>query len=213
MKRTLTILTAAILTATAAQAASDIAEIDWNGDRFASFGEMMIAFPGIDSEDFGSIDTNGDNRIDATELYETSAQSILAPYEDQGREIRVVADRDGDGFADFDELSAVYSGLTQLSFDDIDLNDDNRVDTFEFYEPEAQTILARYEMNREEFVELDTLDADGDNFITFEELNAVYGDLPRESFDDMDGNDDQRLDFTEYYSLEAQNAIARHDGS
>jgi Ca2+-binding EF-hand superfamily protein len=209
MRRTLAILSASLLATSAAYAVTDIAAVDWNGDDFASYSEMMIAYPGIDREDFESIDQNGDNRIDATELYETAAQDILARHEDQDREIRVVADTDGDGYVDYEELSAVYAGLTDIDFMDIDLNDDNRVDTWEFYEPRAQTILARYEMNGDGFEELDAIDADGNDFISFEELTTVYSDLPRESFEAMDSNDDQRLDFTEYYSLEAQNAIAR----
>lgn len=210
MKRTLTILSATLLTATSAQAVTDISEIDQSGDDTANYSEMMIAYPGIDREDFESIDTNGDNRIDATELYETEAQNILARHEEQDFEIRVFADRDGDGFADYDELGAVYTGLSDVDFLEIDLNDDNRVDTWEFYEPAAQVILGQYEATDEGVGDRDAIDTDNNDFVSYEELTDAYPGLPRESFDDMDTNDDQRLDFAEFYALEAQNAMARH---
>ena len=210
MKRTLTILSATFLAATSAQAVTDISEIDWNGDNFANYSEMMITYPGLSRVDFEEMDTNGDNRIDSTELYETEAQNILARHEEQDFEIRMFVDRDGEGFADYNELAAVYTGLSEVDFLEIDLNDDNRVDTWEFYEPAAQVILGQYEATDEGVGDRDAIDTDNNNFISYEELTAAYPGLPRESFDDMDTNDDQRLDFTEFYALEAQNIMARH---
>jgi len=210
MKRTFALLSATMLTATAASAQTDIAEIDWNNDRFVSFSELAIAYPGIDREDFRSIDTNDDSRIDSTELYEVEAQSILARHEDTGRTIRIVVDADMNGFVSYDELAAVYTGVTQIDFDNIDVNDDNRIDNWEFYDIEAQTILARYEMNGDGVRGVSEIDQDGDGFVSFEELTATYPGVTSLNFEEMDNNDDNRLDFTELYSLDSQNILARH---
>lgn len=210
MKRTFALLSATLLTATAASAQTDIAEIDWNNDSFVSFAELAIAFPGIDREDFRSIDANDDNRIDSTELYEIEAQNILARHEDTGRQIRIVVDADRDGFVSYDELAAVYTGVTQLEFDEIDANDDNRIDNWEFYDIEAQTTLARYEMNGDGIRGVTEIDQNGDEFISFEELTATYPEVTDVNFEEMDSNGDNRLDFTELYSLDTQNILARH---
>lgn len=210
MKRTFALLSATMLTATVAAAQTDIAEIDWNNDSFVSFAELAIAYPGIDREDFRSIDTNNDNRIASTELYELEAQNILARHEETGRTIRIVVDADGNGFVSYDELAAVYTGVTQLDFDEIDVNGDNRIDNWEFYDIEAQDILARYEMNGDGIRGVSDIDQDGDAFISFEELTATYPDVSSVDFEEMDSNGDNRLDFTELYSLDSQNILARH---
>lgn len=210
MKRTFAFLSATMLTATVAAAQTDIAEIDWNNDSFVSFAELAIAYPGIDREDFRSIDTNNDNRIDSTEFYELEAQNILARHEETGRTIRLVVDADGNGFVSYDELAAVYTGVTQLDFDEIDVNGDNRIDNWEFYDIEAQDIRARYEMNGDGIRGVSDIDQDGDAFISFEELTATYPDASSVDFEEMDSNGDNRLDFTELYSLDSQNILARH---
>jgi hypothetical protein len=212
--RSLTILGAGLLAAAATQAPAQdvkgVAQIDWNGDSFVNFTELAIAYPGIDRESFAEIDTNGDNRLDQTELYEIPAQDILARYEDTGRTVRIPADRDGDGFASFEELTAIFPGFTQSDFETIDTNDDNRIDTVEFYELEAQDALARYPMDGASLEDVDVLDTNGDRFVSFEEISAAYPGLPQVDFDEMDTNDDNQLDFTELYALDAQMAIARH---
>jgi hypothetical protein len=40
-------------------------------------------------------------------------------------------DTDGDGLASFEELAAVYSGLSEDAFGDLDTNDDGLLDTAE----------------------------------------------------------------------------------
>ena len=210
MKRTFALLSATMLTATAAYGQAEMAEIDWNNDSFVSFSELAIAYPGVSREDFRSIDSNNDNRIDATELNELEAQNILARHEDTGRTIRIVVDTNQDGFVTYEELAAVYSGVTQLDFDEIDANDDNRIDNWEFYDLKAQDILARYEMNGDSVQGVSDLDQDGDGFVTYEELTATYPDVSTVDFEEMDSNGDNRLDSTELYSLDSQNILARH---
>jgi Ca2+-binding EF-hand superfamily protein len=210
MKRTFAILSATVVTATSAFAQTDIAEIDWNNDSFVSFSELAIAYPGVSRSDFRSIDTNGDNRIDSTELYELEAQNILARHEDTGRQIRIAVDANRDGFVSYDELAAVFPGVTELDFASIDVNGDNRIDNWEYYDLEAQTILARYEMNGDGIRGVSEIDQNGDGFITFEELTATYPDVSDADFAEMDSNGDSRLDFTELYSLDSQNILARH---
>ncbi|MGR3540211.1 MAG: hypothetical protein ACU0BS_02105 [Hasllibacter sp.] len=148
MKRLAILTTAAALTGTAALAVQDIADVDLNGDGFASFFELRASYPGMQRVFFDDVDTNDDNRVDASELLAPEAQTVLSRYEPAGDMdtlgIRGI-DMDGDGFASFAELEAVYPGLQMVFFDDIDTNDDDRVDASELYADEAQIELNRYE--------------------------------------------------------------------
>lgn len=58
-----------------------VKKADVDGDSFLSEGELMSAYPGLTENEFEQIDTNGDNRVDYSELYETEAQNILSRYE------------------------------------------------------------------------------------------------------------------------------------
>ena len=49
-------------------------------------------------------------------------------------------------------------------------------------------------------LEFDTVDADGDGFVTFLEIQAVAPRASREQFEDFDIDGDARLDRTEYES-------------
>jgi hypothetical protein len=60
--------------ATEAQVTS-LAAIDTDGSNFADFGEVQAAYPGLSGFDFDDLDTNKDNRISFSELYQ--GQQIL----------------------------------------------------------------------------------------------------------------------------------------
>ena len=47
-------------------------------------------------------------------------------------------------------------------------------------------------------LEFDTVDADGDGFVTFMEIQAVAPRASREQFEDFDSDGDAQLDRTEY---------------
>ncbi|PRY95502.1 EF hand domain-containing protein [Hasllibacter halocynthiae] len=137
---------AAALAGTAAHAVQDIADVDLNGDGFASFGELRASYPGLQRVFFDDVDTNDDNRIDASELVAPEAQTVLSRYEPADANvvgIRVI-DADGDGLVSYDELERSYPGLQQGYYGRIDANGDGLVDANELYADEVQAELNRY---------------------------------------------------------------------
>lgn len=120
-----------------------LSEVDTNGDRFASYAEMVSAHPGFHRTDFNEIDTNDDRRISQSELYDGNAQSILTRYE-RGSKILVSLDEidiDGSGFATMPELATRYPGMSVNDFHRIDTNKDNRISFSELYDLETISIL------------------------------------------------------------------------
>jgi hypothetical protein len=121
-----------------------IGSIDSSGDGFATYQELAVAYPGLTLSDFARIDLNDDRRVSFTELYKPLAQVKLSRHENKTRLTGIAGiDRNGDSFASFAELSAVYPGLSVNDFDDIDANDDRRVSFSELYSLEAQVALNR----------------------------------------------------------------------
>ena len=116
-------------------------------------------------------------------------------------------DSDGDDFASYDELSAVYVGLTKEDFSQIDTNDDNRVASNELYASEAQQIVSQYE--GEELPRF-VIDLNGDGFSEYEEITTVFTDLTMNDFDSMDKNDDNRLSQFEIYDIDAQTTLNKY---
>lgn len=118
--------------------------LDNDGDGFIQYSDMLRAYPGFTAVDFESIDLNDDNRLEYAEYYETEAQDTIARYTatDTVRDIAEI-DTNNDDFADADEMMAAFPGLTAESFEEIDLNDDNRISFDELYAPEAQEIVSR----------------------------------------------------------------------
>lgn len=119
--------------------------LDDDGDGFISYEDMQRGYPEFTALDFESIDTNDDNRLSYGEVYALDAQNTIAKYE-----VGTIADiseidTNGDAFADFDELVVVYPGLPMESFEQMDVNDDNRISADELYSEEAQEIVSRYE--------------------------------------------------------------------
>ncbi|MEL7151960.1 MAG: hypothetical protein AAGK71_14575 [Pseudomonadota bacterium] len=120
-----------------------LSDIDTNGDRFVSEGELGAVYNGVTANEFNLIDLNNDNRINSSELYAPLAQAMLNRYEMSGRDLITImqVDVDDDAFASYAELQAVYSGLSRSEFDIIDVNGDNRIGSTEYYTPEAQEVF------------------------------------------------------------------------
>ena len=122
-----------------------VADIDANGDGFASFGELAAAYPGFGANDFDDIDANNDGRVNFVELYAPVAQDVVSRY-DAGSSILVsldAVDTDGSGFASLNELVAKYPSLLAVDFQRLDADDDNRISFSELYQLEAIEVLGK----------------------------------------------------------------------
>lgn len=124
----------------------NLVDVDTNNDGFASYEEMLVVFEGLSQEDFQLMDQNDDNRLSQFEIYDTEAQNILAryPFMESVEDIQAI-DADGDNYLSRSEIQASYPELPDVEFEQMDLNDDNRISYSELYQPEAQEIVSRYE--------------------------------------------------------------------
>lgn len=210
MKRMMLATAVTALSAGAAIAATDIDAVDLTGDNFVTLEEMKIVFPDFDEEFFDQIDTNSDNRVGPQEILTTEAQDILARYDMIPVEMRsksIVLDDDGDGFIALDDLHRAWPTFSATDFEAMDLNDDNRLSYKEYYETEAQDIVARYEVTPE--ITYASIDADKDEFVSFDEMVAVYPTVDAEDFEMIDLNDDNRVSYDEFYDVNSQNVVNR----
>lgn len=122
-----------------------ISDIDTNGDRHASQAELAAVYDGLNAADFRRIDTNDDGRVNVRELYSPMAQAIVTRYEmSPTMDLTIMqVDTDGDFFASKEELMASFPNLSDTDFRRIDANNDNRVNSREYYSSESQVILDR----------------------------------------------------------------------
>lgn len=209
MKRFLTTLPAYLLGTAAAIAATSVSDIDRNNDDFASYEELSAVYDGLTRNEFETIDTNSDNRVSPNEIYAPDAQRIVSRYE--GTELpHFVIDLNGDGFSEYDEITTVFTDLSENDFRLMDMNDDNRLSQFELYETEAQDILNRFR-SMEEVATVKKADTNRDGFLNQTELTAMYPGLTDEDFDQIDDNNDNRVSFNEIYVSDAQNILARYE--
>ncbi|CAN0581838.1 unnamed protein product [Ectocarpus sp. 12 AP-2014] len=174
------------LTATVAAAATGISSFDANGDRFASFDEVVAVNATLDKNDFRGIDINRDNRLSASEVLAPGAQAVLKRGATSTGGAATVS-----GFASEAQLAAAYPGLSSVDFHLIDANNDNR---------QGGQIL----------VSLDSVDVDGSGFASLSELQAVYPGLSSNDLIFFDANDDNRISFTEFYSLDAIQTLGKN---
>ncbi|NNE88982.1 MAG: hypothetical protein HKN27_12980 [Silicimonas sp.] len=211
MRKILTVTAVLMATATAASAMK-ATDLDIDGDGFASITEVRQIFPGFSSNDFRDIDVNRDRRLSNKELNAAGTRAVIGRYESTMSVVHGLSDIDtnGDRFASRDELNAVYSGLLDDEFREIDVNRDGRVNSTELYRPLAQALLTRYEMGGRDVVTIMQVDVDDDAFASFAELQAVYTKLSPQDFHLIDNNGDNRVSATEYYSSESQ-AILDHN--
>ena len=206
------IVTAALLATATAASAMKATDLDINGHGFATIQEVRQIFPGFSTNDFRDIDENRDRRLSNKELNASGTSGIIGRYEHTMSIVHGLSDIDknGDRFADRGELNAVYKGLLDDEFRDIDVNRDNRVNATELYRPLAQALLSRYEMSGRDLITIMAVDTDDDAFASFAELKSVYGNLSMVDFHLIDNNGDNRVSSTEYYTDEAQ-AILDHN--
>ena len=212
MLRTITTATLAALTMGTAASAMEVLDLDINGDRFATLSEVRTILPGFSSSDFRTVDTNDDRRLSANELQAPGASETIARYEANMAIVHGLSevDTDNDRFASKAELTAVYPGLLDSEFRQIDRNRDNRVSASELYAPLAQAFVTRYEMGGEVIVTIMQVDTNDDFFASYDELLASYPGLERVDFEMIDANGDNRVASTEYYAPSAQAIFDRN---
>ncbi len=213
MKRSILTLTATLLAATSASAMM-MGDLDIDGDGFATKTEILMIFPDFRSSDFRAIDLNDDNRISEQEIQSPGVNQVISRYESSASIVHSISeiDQDGDRFVTMAELAAVYNGLTDGEFGDIDTNDDNRVSANELYAPLAQALVTRHEMSPTSVVTIMSVDTDNDFFASFNELKSSFPGLSQLDFQEIDMNNDNRVASKEFYMPGAQ-TILRRSGS
>ena len=200
MKRIVLGTTAACFAATAGLAAVTIQDLDLTGDGFATFEEVQNAMPKMDMADFRLIDANNDMRLSTEEVNDASAQARLAEHailQFRERPIRNL-DPDGDGFIGWNDIARIYPSMTRVTFQGIDSNGDNRLSYAEYFSTDAQVAIAQCSAST--FQDLASLDANGDNFLSMEELKGGYPAVTAFDFQTIDLNRDNRISSVEYLS-------------
>ena len=113
-------------------------------------------------------------------------------------------DANADRFASFDEVVAVNPTIDRNDFRGIDVNRDNRLSAAEVLAPGAQAVLKR-----------GTTSTGGaatvDGFASFAELAAAYPGLSMVDFDQIDGNNDNRVSSVEILDADAQVRLGRYE--
>lgn len=210
MLRISTLALTASLVASAATAAVSVSDIDANGDSFISFEEVKNAMPRMTMEAFEEIDANNDNRISANEIGTSEAQSVLSQHDLLGQKERPLSllDMDGDGFMSLADMQNVHPDLTQVDFEQMDANKDQRLSYQEFYAEEAQVVLAQ--CGPSSFNDIASIDTNNDKFADFDEISAAYPKLAKYDFDEMDANGDNRVSSVEWLAPRAQCIIDEH---
>ena len=188
------------LTATVASAAS-ISDFDQNGDRFASFSEVVAVNPTVDRNDFREIDTNRDNRLSSTEVQAAGAETVLDRGMNATGTVLSTRDISGGSFVTPAELQAAYPGLPTSQVRIIDQNKDNRISSVEL--AAAQGDLSVYEQGSQILVSLNSIDTDGSGFASLSELQTAYPSLRSNDLLSFDVNRDGRISFNELYSADA----------
>ncbi len=212
MLRTITTTALSVIALSTAVSAMEAQDLDINGDNFASIAEVRQIFPGFRSSDFRDLDTNDDRRLSNNELQVAGAQAIIGKYEATQAVVHGLSDVDanGDRFASKGELTAVYPGLLDSEFRQIDTNRDQRVSASELYAPLAQALVTRYEMGGDVVVTIMQVDTNDDFFASFEELSQSFPGLSHVDFEMIDANGDNRVSSTEYYQSDAQAIFDRN---
>ena len=211
MKRILFAATSFIALSTAAFAAVDIKDLDMNGDNGASFEEVTAKAPSLTQLEFDQIDTNDNNAWDANEMT-GDAQALLVRYmEGQSKTQDAMSlDTDKDSMVSFGEVSAFAPTITQAEFDEVDTNDNNQWDANEFTDV-AQGFLRR-DMASESSVgpfDITSLDTDGDNAASIDEVMAVNPKISKEEFTEVDANGSNMWDREEIMGSVAQGYLGR----
>jgi hypothetical protein len=115
----------------------------------------------------------------------------------------------GDNFVTFEEAKNAMPRMDMVDFKRIDTNSDNRLSAEEINDPAAQTRLAQHQVLSMKERPLILVDADGDGFMSYEDVARVYPAMTKVTFQSIDQNGDNRLSYSEYYSTETQTALAQ----
>lgn len=212
MKRILFTATSFIVLSTAAFAAVDIKDLDMNGDNGASFEEVIAKAPSLTQLEFDGIDTNDNNAWDANEMT-GDAQALLVRYM-QG-ELKIQddfrLDTDKDGMVSMAEVNVVAPSITQLEFDEVDTNDNNQWDPNEL-NADAQGLLRRDTTASADSsgpYDIFSLDTNGDNAASIEEVMAKHPNISKEEFIEVDTNGSNMWDREEIMGSVAQGYLGR----
>ena len=122
-------------------------------------------------------------------------------------------DVSGDNFATYEEVRNAIPQIDRVDFQAIDTNGDNRLSDAEVNGEDAQTRLSQHAMRDFKERPLTLVDTDGDGFMSYEDMARVHTGLTMNSFKNIDTNSDGRLSYSEYYSEDAQIAIAQCEDS
>lgn len=211
MKRILLAATSLIALSTAAIAAVDIKDLDMDGDSAATFAELTAKAPSLTQLEFDEVDTNDNNAWDANEL-NADAQALLTRYMEGELKTQdeFTLDADKDGMVSMMEVNAVAPSITQLEFDEIDTNDNNQWDPNEL-NADAQGLLRRDTASEDSNGPYDmaSLDTDGDNAASVEEVMAKHPTISKEEFIEVDANGSNMWDREEIMSSVAQGYLGR----
>ena len=212
MKLALT-LGAALLASSAAVAMEGI-DLDIDGDGFATKAEITQLLGVVSRSDFNQLDGNNDGRLSGKELASPGVREVIGRYESSMSIVHGVSDVDlnGDRFLTRDELKAQYDGFNEQDFRDLDLNNDQRIDAREFYNPASQAIVTRYEMAPTMDLTIQQVDMDGDYFVSYEELKDAFPSVSQADFNQIDLNNDNRVHSVEFYNSQAQIILDRTKG-
>ncbi len=115
----------------------------------------------------------------------------------------------GDNFVTYEEAKNTIPRLDKSAFKELDLNSDNRLSSTELSEGKAQTILSQHDLLTAKERPLFLIDADGDGFMSMEDMQRAYPKFTLSMFKEIDGNGDNRLSYEEYYSPTAQTRLAQ----
>lgn len=119
----------------------------------------------------------------------------------------------GDGFATFEEVVNAMPKMDMADFRLIDANNDMRLSAEEVNDASAQQRLAEHAILQHRDRGIRNLDPDGDGFIGWNDMARVYPTMTRVTFQGIDSNGDNRLSYAEFYSMDAQVAIAQCSAS
>ncbi len=118
-------------------------------------------------------------------------------------------DVSGDSFATYEEVRNAIPEMDMVDFKAIDANGDRRLSSEEVNSMEAQTTLTQHQMRSHKERPLVLLDADGDGFMSYDDVARVHPKLTRNTFEEIDANSDNRLSYAEFYTVETQTALAQ----
>lgn len=176
--------TAAALLGTAAIAQTgefiEFEAVDIDDDGFVSEAEIQTVWPEFETVFFNDMDANDDNRLSVVEYNAVETQDVLGRY----------------------ASNVIVEGENATAIAATDVQPGVPV------EREVDRIIADI-ADLETVLDRETIDTDASGFIEFAEILPYYPGLEQVDYDDMDQNDDNRLDFTELYSLESVDILNR----